>query len=46
MTPNVCDSCGDSDRFCTQITSLNEGCPADDARQAAITLIDAAMAGE
>ena len=27
-------------------TSLNDGCPADDARQAAITLIDAAMAGE
>ncbi|HEY2242001.1 MAG TPA: helix-turn-helix domain-containing protein [Streptosporangiaceae bacterium] len=27
-------------------TSLNDGCPADDARQAAITLIDAAMTGE
>ncbi len=27
-------------------TSLNDGCPADDARRAAITLIDAAMTGE
>jgi hypothetical protein len=27
-------------------TSLNDGCPADDARQAAITLIDSAMTGE